>query len=310
MDYDLTRTVSSLTVSVMSLILMFFPLLLILAYVFIRRAYPDGHKGIILGIASFFIICNVWINLVDYAGEYLSTLIFTNIQNEWMKTALENIWQVLWLLIECALIVLCIELAYRYFSYQPEKSGLGNAFTFALGFSLIDAIIVELSIFDNWLIGVSINGVGLEGLVEMLESEDVEQFLTDMEPLLSATVGDYLLAFFERIVFAAFIFAVVALIYLISKKLLNYSFLMVIMGFYFGYYLPTLLQSIGLYSADVITLVWIILLTVFLWLFTWQVMKKVSPEDTKYLSELKSEGIMRIIIRGRATSSFSKKDKA
>ena len=309
MEFDLTRTVPTMAVNIMGLTLILLPVIQIFVYLFIRRTYPDGYKGVLLGMASYFIICNVLLSLLYLVENELGQLIIGDIQSEALVTALKNIGQVLAVLLECAVLVECMEFSYRYFSYQPGTSKFGNALAFALGFTLVDALRWLVTLFTNWLMAVSINGMGLAAYQESLSAEEMEKFMQDVEPLLSNGGGYYLMLFLERIIFAAFIFAIVSMLQLVSQKLLKRSFMPVIIGVYFCYYLPALLRNMGIISGNVPTIILSMVIAVFVVLFSWQVLKKITPQETEYLAQVKKEGLLRRIFGGnqKNTSGFPKK---
>lgn len=304
--FDLTRTVPALSVSFMGLALIALPLIQILVYMFIRRAYPDGYRGVFLGMASYFIICNILLSLVYLAENYIGEQILQGIGSEQTRSAFRNVGQVLSLIVECTILVECTEFIYRKFSYQPGTSKFGNALAFALGFSLVDALKWMVSTFSNWIMAVSINGMGLETFCESLEPEQVEQFLTDMEPLLSNGPMYYVLLFMERILFAAFVFAIVSMVQLVSRKLVQRSFMLIIIGIYFSYYLPALLRNTGVISGDVVTILLSTVIAVLVNLFSWQVMKKADPNETEYLSQIKAQGMFQMLFGKREKKSEKK----
>lgn len=306
MEFDLTRTVPMMAIRIMGITLVVLPLIQVFVYMFIRHAYPGGYKGVILGIASYFIICNVLLTMVYLGEQYLGDQIMQGISSEAMTVALKNVGQVLSLVIECAILVECMEFSYRFFSYQPGTSKFGNALAFALGFSLVDALVWMVNTFTNWVLAISINGMGLEVYSEKLTVEEMEQFMSGIEPLLSNGPMYYVILFMERILFAAFIFAIVSMIQLVSQKRLQRSFMLVIIGIYFCYYLPVLLRNMGVIRGNGITISLALVLTVLTNLFSWQVLKKVTPQETEYLLQIKAGGLYRILF-GQGGKKAAKK---
>lgn len=304
--FDLTRTVPTMAVSFMGLTLIALPLIQILVYMFIRHAYPDGYKGVFLGMASYFLICNVLLTLVYLGEQYLGDQILQGISSEATSIALKNVGQVLSLIIECTILVECMEFSYKHFSYQPGTSKFGNALAFALGFSLVDALVWMANTFTNWILAVSINGMGLEAYSESLAAEEMEQFMVSIEPLLSNGPMYYAILFLERILFAAFIFAIVSMVQLVSRKLLQRTFMLVIIGIYFSYYLPALLRNMGVIKGNVITILLSLVIAVLANLFSWQVLKKTTPQETEYLSQIKAGGLYRIFF-GQSGKKGTKK---
>lgn len=304
---DLTRTVPMMAVRLMGIILIVLPLIQILVYMFIRRAYPGGHRGVFLGMASYFLICKVLLIMVYLGEHYLGGQILQGVTSEVMTIALKNVGQVLSLLIECTILVECMEFSYRHFSYQPGTSTFGNTLAFALGFSLVEALIWMANIFANWGLAISINAAGLEGYSEQFTAEEMEQFLSYIEPLLSNGALYYVILFIERILFAAFIFAIVSMVQLVSRKRLQRTFLPVIIGVYFCYYLPALLRDNGVISGYVTTILLSLIVTVFVTLFSWQVLKKAAPEETDYLVQVKADGLYRLLFGQGGKKATGKK---
>lgn len=264
------------------------PVIQIFVYMFICHAYPQDHKGLILGLASYFIICNVIISLVYLAEQYIGNIIIRDMTNTAVVTALSNVGQVISLIIECSIIVYCMEYSYRHFCFQEGVSKLGSVLAFGLGYSLVDAIYWLMTMVTDWVMALSINGVGLSAYNETLTEEEMESFMESIEPLLTNTVSYYILLFLERIVFAALIIAIMSMVSLVTKKLLAKTFLINIIGLYLLYYVPALLRNMGLINGNAITLILTIAITVFVCMFSWQVMKKTSPEDTEYLEQIRT----------------------
>lgn len=294
-EFDLTLTVPSLAVNFMGLTLIALPVIQVLVYLFIRHAYPQGYKGVFLGMASCFLICNVILPLVYLGESYLGKLILQGQSSEATVTALKNVGQVLSLIIECAILVECMEFSYRHFSYQPGTSRFGNALAFALGFSLVASLQWMASTFTNWVMAVSINGMGLQAYSENLTAEEMQSFMESIQPLLTNGPMYYIILFIERILFAAFIFAIVSMVQLVSQKRLQRTFMLTIIGIYFCYYLPALLRENGVIKGSVATILILLVITVFVNLFSWQVLKKTTPQETDYLAQVKAGGLYQIL---------------
>jgi hypothetical protein len=292
-----------MSVSVMGVLLVLLPLIQILVYLFIRHAYPQGYKGVILGMASYFIICNVLLSLVYLAEQWIGAQFLQGQTNQAVVTAYKNIGQVLSLLIECTILVECMEFSYRKFSYQPGSSTYGNAMAFALGFSLVETIQWVASMLSNWIMSIGINNMGLEAYNESLTAEEMESFMASIDKLLSYGPLYYILLFVERLLFAAFIFAIISMVQLISRKLLQRTFMLAIIGIYFCYYLPALLRNSGVISSDVLTIAVSLIITILVDIFSWKLMKNTTPEEADELAALKAGGIFDVILR------FKKKKK-
>ncbi len=292
MEYDLTQIVPVSAIGIMGFAIIALPVIQVLVYIFIRRAYPDDHKGLFLGLASYFLICNVIISLVYLAEQYVGNIIIRDMTNEAMVTALSNVGQIISLIIECSIIVYCMEFSYRKFCYQPGVSKLGSALAFGLGYTLVDAIYWLMSMVTNWIMAISINGVGLSAYAEALSEEDMASFMESIESLLTYSGSYYLMLFIERIVFAAFVIAIMSMVQLVARQVLKKTFLVNIIGIYFLYYVPALLRNMGLISGNFITIVLSVIITVFVCMFSWQIMAKTSPDDTDYLKSVRARGII------------------
>ncbi len=292
MEYDLTQIVPVSAIGFMGFAIIAMPVIQVFVYMFICHAYPEDHKGLFLGLASYFIICNVIISLVYLAEQYIGNIIIQDMTNEAVVTALSNVGQIISLIIECSIIVYCMEFSYRKFCYQPGVSRMGSALAFGLGYTLVDAVYWLMSVVTNWIMALSINGVGLSAYAEVLTDEEMEAFMESIESLLSNSGFYYLMLFLERIIFAAFVISIMSMIVLVSKGILKKTFLVNIMGIYFLYYVPALLRNMGLISGNFITLVISIVITVFVCMFSWQIMAKTSPEDADYLRDVKKRGII------------------
>jgi hypothetical protein len=305
---DLTQTVPVMSVSVMGVLLILLPLIQLLVYLFIRHGYPQGYKGIFLGMASYFIICNVILSLVYLAEQWIGAQFLQGQTDENMIKIYKNVGQVLSLLIECTLLVECLEFAYRKFSYQPGSSTYGNTMAFALGFSLIESLQWVMSMLSNWIMSIGINNMGLEAYNESLTAEEMESFMKSIEKLLNYGPLYYILIFVERVLFAAFIFAIISMVQLVSRKIVQRTLMFAIIGIYFCYYLPALLRNSGVIGSDVLTIVLVLIVTVLVDIFSWQLMKKRTPEETDYLSALKAEGIFTVILRFKKKKTEQKQD--
>ena len=307
-DFDFSRTVPFASVNMMGFMLIALPVLQILVYLFIRRNYPGAYRGVFLGMASNFLICDCILSLVYLGEHYLGETLLAGQTNEALITSSKNIGQVLSLIIECFILVNFMEFSYRHFSYQAGISKLGNALSFALGFSLVDTLKLVASVFTNWIMAVSINQMGLSEFAGKLNDEELKAFMNDIEPLLTHGVFYYFSLFVERIIFAAFIFAIVVMMQLVTKKLLSRQFLIKLTGIYLLYYLPGLLKNFGLIKGRAMTVICMLLITVFVNLMSWQVVKKTDPEDTEYLSQIWQGGLFKAIF-GTMKNKNEKKNK-
>lgn len=294
--YDLTRTVPTLSIAMMGVT--FFALIIVTAmfYVWVRHGYPNGRKGVFAGMASYFLICSCFLGMI-YSGEQT---IYNSLANadmvEGQKQALTHVSQVVFIMFECAILVILLFFIFNKFVYVPSEYNYGNILMFSIGFSLVDTLNWLVSTGVQWLYGTSINGMGLETFVNNLEKEEEKlNFLESVQRLLDNGPFYYFLMFVERLIFIAFVVCLITLMYQVLRQIKPTKFLVVIWGLYVMYYIPSVLKFFNIITSDTVLIALAAVYVAGVAVYSQKVFSKCMPYDWQQYRALQKEGIYRVV---------------
>ena len=229
--------------------------------------------------------------------------------DEKFATAIAHIETIVLLILQTVITIFGVEFSLRKFGYNPGDSTFGNIMAFGYGFALFEGIqwIIYTAV-NEWMIAVSISHFGLEFWKEDMTAEEYEKFIDSISYLFDYTPFHYLWIFLERMAHIAFVIALVTMISLIVKKKLNKTFLGTVMGWYFVFYIPNVLKNFGVIKYEFFVMFLELIVTVASVMFTWQLMKRLTPEDTDRLNEIRKGGVYEALFspRGRLRKTVQK----
>jgi len=303
---QLTVPISYMTSTVMGLSMVALILVLVLTYVYIRRSYPQGYSGTFLGMATYFLLTHIIINIVLSVVDWG----FSSIKaGEEFATALAHIETIVLLILQTVITIFGLEFSLRKFGYKPGDNTFGNIMAYGYGFALFEGIqwVIQTAV-NEWLIAVGISHFGLEFWTEEMTAEESENFIASISYMFDYTPFHYIWVFLERTAHIAFIIALVTMISLVVKQKLNKTFLGTVMGWYFAFYMPNVLKIFGVIKYEFFVMLLELVVTVASILFTWQLMKRLTPEDTYRLNEIRKGGMYEALFspRGRGRKQTQK----
>lgn len=286
--YDITKTVPAISVGAMGLLIILLLVVIILFYVWIRHAYPDGKSGIFAGMASYFIICSCFLGTLYMGENYISAQI--------TSVPIQHVLQIGYIMFECAVLVICLYFAFTKIFFQPHSFNYGNILMFSLGFALVESLKYVVDMAGRWLYATTINGMGLGPFIRTLESEEeIDKFINGISPLLDLGPVFYILLFIERLLFIAFVVAVISMMYTVFSGVKKTNFLVRVWAVYVLYYFPTILREFGVINGDVILFLIISICIITIIYIAYRVFSKSMPAEWNKYREIQKKGIYLVI---------------